>query len=112
MTAGNDAPTTGEGKNSWLTGTAAWSFVGLSNYILGIRADYDGLVIDPCIPKDWDKYNVVRKFRGVTYNIEIANQAKASKGNVKILVDGKTIEGNKIPIHNDKSTHVVTVVME
>ena len=56
MTAGRDAATPGEGKNSWLTGTAAWSFVALSQYILGIRPDYDGLIVDPCIPKDWEMF--------------------------------------------------------
>ena len=107
MTAGNDAPTTGEGKNSWLTGTAAWSFVGISNYIIGIKPDYDGLIIDPCIPEDWDEYKVTRKFRGATYNISIKNPDKISKGNVKISIDGKEIIGNKIPLLGGKKYEVV-----
>ena len=98
MTAGNDAPTTGEGKNSWLTGTAAWSFVGLSNYILGIKPEYDGLVIDPCIPKEWKEYKVTRKFRGSTFNINIKNPNNISKGKVEISIDGSKISGNKIPL--------------
>lgn len=98
MTAGKDAPTTGEGKNSWLTGTAAWSFVGLSNYILGIKPDYDGLVVDPCIPKKWREFRVSRKYRGSVYKINIENPESLSKGNVVLTVNGKSIEGNKIPI--------------
>ena len=98
MTAGNDAPTTGEGKNSWLTGTAAWSFIGLSNYILGIKPDYDGLVIDPCIPKEWKEYKVTRKFRGSTFNITIKNPNNISKGKVELSIDDNKISGNKIPL--------------
>jgi cellobiose phosphorylase len=101
MTAGRDAPTPGEGKNSWLTGTAAWSFVALSQYILGIRPDYDGLIIDPCIPKDWKEFKVIRRFRNNIYNIFIANPKSVNKGVNKILVDGEEIEGNKIPLPKD-----------
>ena len=112
MTAGIDAPTNGEGKNSWLTGTAAWSFVTLSNYILGIQPDYDGLKIDPCLPKDWQRYKITRKFRGSTFNIDVEKKSKLSKGRVRISVDGAEIEGNKIPIFSDNSDHYVQVIIE
>ena len=69
MTAGRDAPTPGEGKNSWLTGTVAWSFVTLSQHILGIRPDYNGLILDPCIPKGWKTFTVTRKYRESVYTI-------------------------------------------
>ncbi len=92
---------TGEGKNSWLTGTAAWSFIGLSNYILGIKPDYDGLVIDPCIPKEWKEYKVTRKFRGRTFNITIKNPNNISKGKVELSIDDNKIPGNKIPLYNE-----------
>ena len=109
MTAGRDAQTPGEGKNSWLTGTAAWSFVALSQYILGIRPDYDGLIIDPCIPSDWKYYSIVRKFRNSIYNISINNTESVNKGVQKIKLDGKFIEGNKVPVMNDGLEHKVEV---
>lgn len=109
MTAGKDAPTAGEAKNSWLTGTAAWSFVSISQYILGIKADYDGLVIDPCIPKDWKEFNVTRRFRNSVYNISITNPKSVNKGVKKVLVDGKEIKGNKIPIIENEKEIIVKV---
>jgi len=111
MTAGKNAATPGEGKNSWLTGTAAWSFVAISNYILGIHPDYDGLIIDPCIPKEWDEYHITRKFRGAIYHINIKNPSKISKGNVAISVDGNDIKGNKIPVFDDGKEHSIIVIM-
>ncbi len=107
MTAGRDAPTPGEGKNSWLTGTVAWSFVTLSQYILGIRPDYDGLIIDPCIPTSWKKFSVVRKFRNSTYNITVNNPKGISKGIKKLLLDGKPLSGNVIPVLSDGKEHTV-----
>lgn len=109
MTAGRDAPTPGEGKNSWLTGTAAWSFAALSQYILGIQPDYDGLVINPCIPKDWKEFKVVRKFRNTTYNISVLNPLSINKGVKQILVDEKLILGNKIPLLSDELEHNIIV---
>jgi cellobiose phosphorylase len=111
MTAGRDAPTPGEGKNSWLTGTAAWSFVCLSQHILGVYPDYDGLLIDPCIPSDWGNYKVKRKFRGCTYEIEFSNPSLVSKGKLSIAVDGNLIEGNKLPIFDDAENHKVEVTI-
>ena len=111
MTAGRDAPTPGEGKNSWLTGTVAWSFVTLSQYILGIKPDYDGLIIDPCIPKEWDKFSVQRKFRNQKYNITINNPKHVSKGVLSLSVDGKKIEGNKVPLSNNNKVQQVEVIL-
>ena len=107
MTAGRDAPTPGEGKNSWLTGTVAWSFVTLSQYILGIRPDFDGLIVDPCIPASWKKFSVVRKFRNGTYNITVTNPKSVSKGVKKMTLDGKPVSGNVIPVLNDGKEHTV-----
>lgn len=109
MTAGNDAATPGEGKNSWLTGTAAWSFIALSQYILGIRPDYKGLIIDPCIPKDWKEFEVVRKFRDNIYRITIKNPKSVNKGVKKIELDGTLLNENKLPISNDIKEHTVIV---
>ena len=109
MTAGIDAPTTGEGKNSWLTGTAAWSFVAISQYILGIRPDYNGFIVDPCIPSDWKGFTATRKFRGVNYKIKVVNKDGINKGAKKVFLDSKEIEGNFITYQNDDKEHVVEV---
>jgi len=99
MTAGRDAPTPGEGKNSFLTGTAAWSLVAITQYILGVTPSPDGLVIDPCIPASWKGYKVQRKFRGKNYRIEVKNPQSVCKGVKSLLVDGKPIAGNCIPLN-------------
>jgi cellobiose phosphorylase len=109
MTAGKDAPTPGEGKNSWLTGTVAWSFVALSQYILGIHPDYNGLRIDPCIPSAWKKYTVVRKFRNSIYQMTVNNPKNVCKGVKSLKLDGKLLTGNVIPVLNDGKTHTVEV---
>ncbi len=111
MVAGKDAPRHGEAKNSWLTGTAAWSFVAITQYILGIRPNYDGLEVDPCIPKDWEGYRVVRKFRGAIYEIVVKNPNHVSKGVKEIWVDGKRIEGKILPVFGDGKVHRVDVIM-
>lgn len=94
MIAGKDAPNFGEAKNSWLTGTAAWTFLNASQYILGIRPDYDGLIVDPCIPSFMDGFTAKRDFRGTTYHIEVENPDHVEKGVASVTVDGNAIEGN------------------
>lgn len=111
MIAGKDAANEGQAKNSWLTGTAAWNFITISQWILGIKPDYDGLKIDPCIPKEWDGYSLVREFRGAKYTIEIQNEAHVSKGVKKVILDGKQLESNIIPALSDKVEHKVIVQM-
>jgi len=111
MIAGKDAPNFGQAKNSWLTGTAAWNFYVISNYILGIKPDWDGLKIDPCIPKGWDGYRISRRFRGATYEIEICNPNHVCRGVSKVTVDGKDIEGNVLPVFADGGVHTVKVVL-
>lgn len=111
MIAGKDAPNFGEAKNSWLTGTAAWTFLNISQYILGIRPDYDGLRIDPCIPSSWDGFSVKRDFRGCTYHITVKNPNGKEKGVSSMLVNGEKISGNLIPFHTDASDVFVEVVL-
>ena len=111
MIAGKDAPNFGEAKNSWLTGTAAWTFLDVSQYILGIRPDYDGLVIDPCIPASLDGFSAKRDFRGVTYHITVKNPNGAEKGVASMTVDGTPVEGNMIPFDGSKKEVQVEVVM-
>ncbi len=97
MIAGRDAPTQGEAKNSWLTGTAAWNYVAITQWILGIRPDYDGLRIDPCIPAAWPGFTAVRRFRGNTYQIAVHNPHGLCRGVQALRVDGQPIAGNLIP---------------
>ena len=113
MIAGKDAPNFGEAKNSWLTGTAAWTFLNVSQFILGIRPDYDGLMIDPCIPKNLKGFEVARTFRGIDYHIEVLNPEHVEKGIAKLIVDGKEVSGNTIPFDSNmvgKSVHVTAVM--
>ena len=110
MIAGKDAPRHGEAKNSWLTGTAAWNFVAISQYILGIKPKYNGLEVSPSIPKAWDGFTVSRLFRGATYNITVKNPDHVSSGVKSMTVDGKAVEGNLIPAFAD-GTHTVEVVL-
>ncbi len=111
MIAGKDAFKPGEAKNSWLTGTAAWNYYAITQYILGIQPDYDGLLINPCIPQNWDGYKITRKFRGDVFNIEIQNPNHVSKGIAKMELDGKELPCNKIPIVGDGKEHEVKVVL-
>lgn len=110
MIAGKDAFRPGEAKNSWLTGTAAWNFYAISRYILGVQPQYDGLLIEPCIPKEWKGYEVTRKFRGATYNIKVSNPKGVSKGVSHVLVNGVKIEGNLVPIYGS-GEYEVEVIM-
>ncbi len=96
MIAGPEAPTHGEAKNSWLTGTAAWNYVAITQWILGIRPVYEGLRIDPCIPKDWESFTVTRRFRGETLHITVHNPQGMNRGVIRMTVDGKEMEGNLI----------------
>lgn len=107
MIAGKDAYCPGEAKNSWLTGTAAWNYFAITQYILGIRPQYDGLLIDPCIPSDWKSFTVIRRFRGTTYEIKVSNQNGMMKGVKQIRIDGKSLSGNILPlIHTEKIVNV------
>ena len=111
MIAGKDAKNFGQAKNSWLTGTAAWNFYVISNYILGIKPDWEGLKVDPCIPHTWDGYQVSRRFRGATYAIAIENPSHVCRGVKQVTVDGQAIGGNVLPVFADGKTHQVTVTL-
>ena len=106
MTASQFSPTPGEAKNSWLTGTGAWSFVVASQFILGVQPDFSGLRIDPCVPKKWKSFTVQRRYRGVTYTIEVKNPRGRSKGIKSLVVDGVKIDDNVIPLPTDGRTAV------
>ena len=104
--AGRDAPTHGEAKNSWLTGTAAWNYVAITQWILGIRPAYDGLRIAPVIPSDWTGFQATRRFRDVTYHIVVERVGPGNE--VTLTVDGRRVEGNVVP-PADQSTEEVLV---
>jgi cellobiose phosphorylase len=111
MIAGRDAPTHGEAKNSWLTGTAAWNLVALTQHILGIRPQHDGLRIDPRIPAAWPGFDIIRKFRGATYHIGVGNPRKIPGRVSRLEVDGELIEDNVVPVAPPGSTVTVTAVL-
>ena len=111
MVAGKQAHRPGEAKNSWLTGTAAWNYHAITEHILGIKPDYDGLIVDPCIPRDWEGFSVVRKFRGAEYRITVTNPESVSKGVRSLLVNGNTIEPGIIPVTSPGTITEVEVVM-
>ncbi len=113
MIAGKDAHFFGQAKNSWLTGTAAWTFVNVSQYILGVKATLNGLSVDPCVPSEMgEKFNITRKYREGTYHITVENPSKVEKGVKKLIVDGKEYAGETvIPYEKGKEEYNVTVVM-
>jgi cellobiose phosphorylase len=102
MIAGKDAPRQGEAKNSWLTGTGSWNFVAISQYLLGIRPEWDGLCVKPCIGKEVPEFTVTRKCRGATYRIHV--KSTGGTGQVKLVVDGKAIDGVIVPFAKPGST--------
>ena len=111
MIAGKDAPSFGEAKNSWLTGTAAWTFLSISQAILGVQPTLDGLSVDPCIPSAWKEYTVHRKYRGADYDITVKNPNAVQKGVASVTVDGRPITGNILPIAPKGAKVTVEVTM-
>ena len=111
MIAGKDAPSFGEGKNSWLTGTAAWTFLSVSQAILGVKPTLDGLEIDPCVPGFLRRFSVSRRFRGAIYEITVENPDGVEKGVRSIALDGREIQGTVLPVQPAGSRVSVLVRM-
>ena len=111
MVAGKDAPTFGEAKNSWLTGTAAWTFVSVSQAILGIKPELEGLRIDPCVPADLKSFTVTRRWRGADYVITVSDPEGRQKGVRELIVDGERLEGNLIPARPEGCVVKVTAIL-
>ena len=109
MIAGKDAARPGEAKNSWLTGTAAWNWYAVTQFILGIRPTYDGLEIDPCICPQWKQYRIRRRFRDALYEITVNNPDGVSKGVKALIVDGVRLSGTIIP--SAPGEHKVEVIL-
>jgi cellobiose phosphorylase len=114
MIAGRDAPTHGEAKNSWLTGTAAWNFVAISQWILGVRPEFDGLRVDPVIPSAWQGFTAARRFRGAMYEITVRRAGTLDTGIAEgagTLVNGQQIAGTLIPLAGPGETVKVEVIL-
>ena len=111
MIAGKDAPTFGEAKNSWLTGTAAWTFLSVSQAILGVKPTLDGLQIDPCVSADCRGFALRRRYRGAEYAVTVENPAGAQKGVREMYVNGARVEGNVIPVQPEGSAVTVRVIL-
>ncbi len=108
---GPENPNFGEGAWTWLTGTADWTLFTITEKLLGVCPEFEGLKIDPCLPRHWKTAGITRKFRGATYAVEIANPDGINHGVAEIIVDGKKLEGNIIPPHGDGQVHTVQVRM-
>ena len=111
MIAGRDAAFFGEAKNSWLTGTAAWTFVNISQHILGLLPTHEGLSVNPCIPHDFGDFELTRKFREGTYHVQVRNPKQVEKGVVSLRVDGQEIAGKVIPYVRGKKEYQVEVTL-
>ena len=105
MIAGKASRRQGEAKNSWLTGTAAWNFVALSQWIIGIRPSFYGLIVEPRLPAHITRATIHRLFRGATYTIEVEN--RQNDGPVVLTVEGKTLQGTLVPLANPGSEVVI-----
>jgi cellobiose phosphorylase len=108
---GDEHPQFGLARNSWLTGTASWMYQAGMKYILGVRPEYDGLRVDPCIPAKWDGFGIRRRFRGATYDIRVTNPAHVCKGVRSVKVDGVPISGTLVPSFEDGKAHIIEVVL-
>jgi cellobiose phosphorylase len=108
---GDEHPQFGLGRNSWLSGTASWCYQAAIQWILGVRPEYEGLRMDPCIPSHWDGFKIRRHFRHAWYEIEVQNPKHISKGVQSVYVDGESIQGTRAPILKDGLTHQVVVIL-
>ncbi len=108
---GDEHPQFGLARNSWLSGTASWAYQAGTQYILGVKPTYEGLLIDPCVPSGWDGFKVTRQFRNAVYQIEVKNPDHVSNGVKSMKIDGRAIKGNVVPVAGDGKTHQVEVLL-
>jgi cellobiose phosphorylase len=104
-------PQFGLARNSWLTGASAWHYIAVTQYILGIRAELEGLRLDPCIPQGWDGFKVRRMFRGKEMLIEVHNPDHVSHGIRRITINGQEVVGNLINANLLQPTNTIEVWM-
>jgi cellobiose phosphorylase len=105
------SPKHGASRVPWLSGSATWTYYAITNYLLGVRAEYDGITIDPCIPSNWERFSVKRIFRGKQLNIEFKNPEKIEKGVKRIILNGKEISGSFINIKEMESVNSIEVLL-
>lgn len=108
---GDEHPQHGLGRNSWLSGTASWTYQAGTQWILGVRPDYDGLIVDPCIPQEWNGFTAIRHYRNAIYHITVQNPQHICKGVKSMVVDGQPITGHTAPIFADGQTHQVQIIL-
>jgi cellobiose phosphorylase len=108
---GPDSASYGRGEFSWMTGTAAWMWKVSLEWIMGVRPELRGLLVDPCIPSEWDGFKVTRRFRRATYEIEVANPDHVSTGVAEIYVDGERYDSHLLPVFADGKSHRVNIRM-
>jgi cellobiose phosphorylase len=101
----------GEGWFPWTTGTAGWALRSVTDWIVGVRAEHNGLRIDPCVPPEWESFRARRRFRGATYDIRIDNPDHVERGVRELTLDGAAVEGNLVPLPHDGGTHEVVALM-
>lgn len=111
MYFGPDNPRKGETLFAWVTGTAGWMFRAITQYMAGFHPSYDSFTINPCIPAEWKNVNLIRKFRGDTYKLEIHNPNGSQSGINELKVDGKVMDGNRVPLFADGKTHTIQITM-
>jgi cellobiose phosphorylase len=109
--AGPDSLHYGESSHSWLTGSSAWMWRACVDYILGVRAELDSLKIDPCIPAEWQSYNIRRRFRNAVYDITVNNPEGVQHGVREIRINGEKYESNLLPVYADGRVHRVEVTL-
>jgi len=107
---GRDHTAHGRARHPWLTGSAGWAYHAVTHWILGIRPGYDGLTIDPCIPADWNEFEVTRQWRGSTYHIQVNNLSGVQKGVKSIVLNGQPVDG-PLPPQNPGSINEILVFM-
>ncbi|MGD0707660.1 MAG: glycosyl transferase, partial [Anaerolineaceae bacterium] len=106
---GSEHPQFGLGRNSWLSGTASWCYQAATQWILGVRPEYDGLRVDPCIPAAWEGFSMQRQFRGVQLVITVHNPRHVCKGVARLIVDGKELAGSLVPVLGNEREHTIEV---
>jgi cellobiose phosphorylase len=109
---GDEHPQFGLARNSWLSGTASWTYQAATKYILGIQPRIAGSSSTPAIPASWDGYRVVRVFRNATYEIKVTNPHHRSSGTVKLIVDGRVLSDNIVPAFSDGNVHSVEATIQ
>ena len=107
--SGRDHTTFGEAHHPFMTGSAGWAYYAATQYLLGVRPEFDSLTVDPCIPADWKEFTVDRIWRGAEYRIRVTNPKGVEKGVAEIRLNGETVDS--IPVQAPGSVSEIEVIM-